>query len=312
MKITPEIRSRIDSGEIRLGRVEGEPIDRYHATPALSNSKLKAARKSLRYFYRRYIEGSLPPWKQSEAMVLGQAVHAICESMESFHSQFIVTPEGVDRRTTAGKAAWAEFEARAVGRTILKAEVAHDAMEMAKAIERHPAASALLSGCVRETTWRTDIAGLLLQCRTDAFGENRVEVPFPDGVRVVGPRVVDIKKTASLDGGDFNSFQNQFFKLGYYRQVGFYTALLHSVLPKESLPEEGWIPFFFIAVDEETKEVEVFEPDQAAMALGYEHAMDDLRLVRDAFERAEWPGLPSTVQPIRLPEWVLRKEGLVG
>jgi hypothetical protein len=307
VRITPDIRARIDSGDIPLGKIEGEPIDRYHATPAISASKLKVARRSLRYFKRKYIDCTLPPEPESEAKLLGSAVHALIEGRDAFLEQFAVAPEGIDRRTKDGKADWAAFLDMSAGKRVLKATLAKEAQEMADAINAHPAASALMQGVQREVSWRAEVNGLLMQCRTDIYGENTVSVPFADGVREVGTRVVDIKKTASLCADEFSNFHRQFFTLGYYRQAGFYSALLQMMVPPECRPASGWIPFFFVAVAEDTQEVFVGEPDADAMALGYEHATSDLRAVRDAFESDEWPGTPDTVQPLSLPAW-MKKE----
>ncbi len=309
MKITDEIRARIASGDIPLGKVHGEPIDRYHATPAVSASKLKVARRSLRHFHRKYLQAGYVADEPSEAMVLGSAVHALIEGPEAFGAQFAVLPSGVDKRSNAGKAAWQAFVDAAGARRVIKQDVAQEARDMADAIRAHPAAAALLRGTQREVTWRAEVGGLLVQCRTDIWGETPVDVPFADGVRSIGLRVVDIKKTASLDAEDYSSFQRQFFSLGYYRQVGFYSALLQMMIAPEQRPQSGWVPFFFIAVSEETHDVMVVEPDAEAMALGYEHAMNDLRKVRDAFAAGVWPGTPETVVPISLPEWFVRKNG---
>ena len=323
MKITDEIRDRIQSGKIPMGKTLGESNDVYHATPAISASKLKVARKSLRQFKRRYLSGPVEPSEPSEAMILGSAVHALIEGADAFGAQFALVPENAPKRPSSAQLKaknpsvetisairwWDQFNQGIGARRVLKPEMVQEARDMADAIRAHPAASALLLDTQREVTWRTEVTGLLVQCRTDIWGETPVEVPFADGLRTVGARVVDIKKTATLDPEEYSSFQRQFWSLGYYRQVGFYSALLQMLVPTELRPTSGWIPFYFIAVAEDTHDVMVVEPDANALALGYEHAMADLKKLREAFRTDEWPGTPDTVVPISLPEWFVRKNG---
>lgn len=216
-----------------------------------------------------------------------------------------IRPDGIDRRTTAGKAAWADFCALAVGKTIIDAEQAAAVEKMAASVAAHPAASALLSGGVPEISWRAKIGGLRVQCRTDWWAENMVEVP--GRAEPVGLRVVDVKTCESVNEDDIGSFQKQFWSLGYYKQAGFYLALLHSILPKDQIPSDG-IPFFFVAVEKnEPFQTLVVEPDQEALAEGFEAAMADLKALRDCMAANYWPGTPTCVQRMGLPPWFVKK-----
>lgn len=292
---------------VPLGFVQGEPTDTYHANEAVSSSKLKVFAKSPLLYYRKYVAKTITePEEKSDAFALGQAAHSlILEGRDAFSRAVAIRPEGIDRRTTAGKAAYAAFEASAVGKTIIDAEQAQIVERMAASVAAHPAASALLAGCLPELTWRAKVGGMSLQCRTDDFGTNIVEVP--GRAEPVGLRVVDLKTCESVNEDDIGSFQKQFWSLAYYKQAGFYLALLHTILPKEVIPESG-IPFFFVAVEKrEPFQTLVVEPDQEALSEGFEAAMADLRALRECMQTGVWPGTPQTVQPMRLPAWFVKK-----
>jgi hypothetical protein len=80
-----------------------------------------------------------------------------------------------DRRTTAGKAAWAKFEAEIRGRTPILPEQQRTAERMFRAVAAHPDALALLhpEGLRSEVTglWRDRRSGRLMRCRFDGLRE---------------------------------------------------------------------------------------------------------------------------------------------
>lgn len=288
------------------GKIIGESNAHYHACEAVSATKLKAFAKSPLLYHRKYVAKIIPPEEPGPHFALGQAAHSlILEGRAAYLASVAIRPEGIDRRTNAGKAAWAEFVAASDGKTIIDAEQAAQVERMYDSVMSHPAASALLAYTTPEISWRAKIGGLRVQCRTDAFGERPVEVP--GRAEPVGLRVVDLKTCESVNEGDYGCFQKQFWDLGYYKQAGFYLALLHTLLPKESIPEGG-IPWFFVAVEKnEPFQTLVVEPDQTALAEGFAEAMDDLKALRECMASGVWPGSPQTVCPIALPDWFVRK-----
>lgn len=288
------------------GRIENESNTHYHACEAVGSSRLKVFAKSPQLYYRRYVTKSIPAPAPTPAMALGSAAHAqILEGRAAYLRTVAIRPDGIDRRTTVGKAAWAEFCVLAAGKTIIDAEQAAVVERMAESVAAHPAASALLSGGTPEVSWRAKLGGLRVQCRTDMWAENVVEVP--GRAEPVGLRVVDLKTCESVNEDDIGSFQKQFWSLGYYKQAGFYLALLHSILPKDVIPADG-IPFFFVAVEKnEPFQTLVVEPDQEALAEGFEAAMADLKALRDCVAANHWPGTPTCVQRMGLPSWFVKK-----
>jgi hypothetical protein len=75
-------------------------------------------------------------------------------------------PDGIDRRTKAGKAEWEAFTTAATGRTVLPKADAELVMRMAHSVFSHPAAAMLLAlpGKAETTHMWTDAAtGLAVQ-----------------------------------------------------------------------------------------------------------------------------------------------------
>ena len=76
----------------------------YRQHPAVSRSELWNIHESPQKFnyYKEH------PQEPTPALLFGQVFHKLALEPESFDQEFVVAPE-VNRRTNAGKAAWAEF-----------------------------------------------------------------------------------------------------------------------------------------------------------------------------------------------------------
>jgi hypothetical protein len=88
----------------------------YHQRRELSAGLLTEADISLLHYATAKVTKSI----QTPAMAFGSAVHRILEDVPLFHSDYVLRPEGMDRRTKEGKIAYAEFESSVFGRTILE------------------------------------------------------------------------------------------------------------------------------------------------------------------------------------------------
>jgi len=83
------------------------PMREYHRTPGLSSSALGYAAESMAK-YRCYLDGGIK--FESRFLDLGSAVHLMLESTDAFYQAYQLRPEGLDKRTKAGKEAFAELE----------------------------------------------------------------------------------------------------------------------------------------------------------------------------------------------------------
>ena len=143
--------------------------EEYHKGPGLSSSDLKLLARSPLH----YKTAKASPHEETDAMRLGTAVHCAILEPERIDTEYVVAPEGSDRRTKTGKAQWAELEA--TGKTILSREEARIVQGISESVRKHPTASRLFTGGLVEqscywdqTVYYADTsAEVLCKCRPD-------------------------------------------------------------------------------------------------------------------------------------------------
>ena len=286
-----------------LGKILGEPDEAYHATPAVSKSKLDDFIHLPAYYYGRHISRTIAR-EEAKEFDIGKAVHALAlEGIDAYAARFCLAPEGIDRRTKAGKEAWAAFQAEHAGKIALEPEDAQIVTACHATILEHPLAAALLRGIEPEVGWRVDAGPFLLQCRTDAFGRASAELcalMAAQGIEMQPgePYIADIKTTGELGLADLREWKRKFVAYGYHRQGPFYQAVMKDVL--------GEFPprFFFIVVSKEAPHgCAVMLPDDDANERGWHEVKKALSDLRACYETGVWPGLPTTLQRIGVPAW---------
>jgi hypothetical protein len=269
--------------------IRGEPSEVYHATDAISHSKLEVFRRRPALYHRKYVLRVVPD-VDSSAFVLGRATHAAVLEPITFEQRYAQRPEGIDRRTKEGKASWEQFVSANAGKEILDADEMRVVHQMRDAVMAHPAASELFSRGEAELVWRKQFATLNVQARTDWFNQAGCAL-------CPRPYVVDLKTVESLDDGAFRNFEKAFVNLGYHRQAGFYLPLLYDC----GVP---CTDFFFVAVEKcEPFGVAVYKVSNAALQRGQEETLRDLTRLKGCIESNRWPNMPDDVQEIDLPAW---------
>jgi hypothetical protein len=297
MNTLPEITA------VQFGRIEGERDTEYHAQDAVSASRLRLFKRrpgGPALYYQRYIAKTLAV-EETDAMREGRLLHTLVLEPHKFESEYAVAPEGIDRRTNAGKAAWAQFLAESEGKTVVK----HDAVSllrgMAAMVQAHPAAAQLLSAGKPEITWRVKAGGWRhlppLQCRTDWFN--------PDGCELSEgrPYVVDLKSTATLDEDAFGNFARSVEDHVYHCQAALYMAILGAL-------GVACYDFFFIAVEKCAPfGVEVYKLNERALKEGQDRTEDLLTELDRCYGRHEWPNTSPEVKELKLsPRYWARKD----
>lgn len=145
-----------------------ESIEAYHADYShFGSTAIRLFQADPLAFYRTYIRCE-PRTSDSRALAVGQAFHA--EMSGTYDAEFAVKPQGLDRRTTVGKAQWAEFEQFCGDRTIIDFDEFVLVMSMAEAVKTHPHAAWLanLDDGRNEVSYRwQDDGGLPLKVRFD-------------------------------------------------------------------------------------------------------------------------------------------------
>ena len=270
-----------------------ETNEQYHSNDAISHSKLELFRRRPISYYRRFVGKTLARPEATEAFRIGSAAHCAVLEPDTFYARYAMRPEGIDRRTKDGKAAFAQFEAENAGKVVIGSDELGDVREMAAAVAHHPLASQLLAAGKPELSWRVEPkGGLALQCRTDWFN--------PAGCELSGgrPYVADLKTVESLDSDAFRNFERACFSFGYHRQAGFYLPLITEIIGSPVFD------FFFIAVEKaEPYGCAVYRLSDAATARGHDETITDLLRLQNCIKSQQWPNLPNDLREIGLPKW---------
>ena len=270
-----------------------ETNEQYHANEAISHSKLELFRRRPISYYRRFIARTVARPETTEAFRIGSAAHCAVLEPDQFWARYALRPDGIDRRTKDGKAAFAEFEAANAGKVIIGKDEAGDVEEMNAAVQHHPLSSQLLAAGKPELSWRVEpVGGMALQCRTDWFNSAGCEL---SGGR---PYVADLKTVESLDSDAFRNFERACFSFGYHRQAGFYLPLITEIIGSPVFD------FYFIAVEKaEPYGCAVYRLSDAATARGHDETITDLLRLQNCIKSEQWPNLPNELREIGLPKW---------
>jgi len=270
-----------------------ETNEQYHSNDAISHSKLELFRRRPVSYYRRFVAKTVARPETTEAFRLGSAAHCAVLEPDTFWARYALRPDGIDRRTKDGKAAFAEFEAANMGKTIITQDEAGEVREMNAAVQHHPLASQLLAAGSPELSWRVSPAGgLALQCRTDWFNPAGCELSAGR------PYVADLKTVESLDADAFRNFERACFSFGYHRQAGFYLPLITEILGSPVFD------FYFIVVEKaEPYGTAVYRLSDAATARGHDETITDLIRLQSCIKDQQWPNLPNELREIGLPKW---------
>jgi exodeoxyribonuclease VIII len=258
----------------------------YHAHPAVSKSHLDLVAKSPLHYWARYIDPKRELPDPTPAMRIGTALHTLVLEQDQFEERYITAPQ-VDRRTKAGKEAWAEFEAEAGDRELIAADDRIQISRMAEAVWAHPAAAALLHWEGKaETThmWTDPATGLDCKCR-------------PDWLTNDGRLIVDLKTTEDASPAGFRKSIGAF---RYHVQSSWYLDGVQAATGCR--PEQ----FLFLCVEKKPPyAVAVYAAAPVIVTIGAETAARDLDVLATCKQACAWPGYSDQVEPISLPGWMM-------
>jgi hypothetical protein len=261
------------------------PSQQYHAVVAASASRLKEFLRS-----PAHLKAMDTNPKTSAAFALGEAFHACVLEPQRFRAEFTAAPD-VDRRTTAGKAAWAAFVEENQGRTVLSAEDYATAWSMANAIDMHSTARDLVGGLTeRELSifWKAKWPNGTIDCKA------RI-----DGYNLEQRCIVDLKSTTDASRPGFTKSVANF---SYHIQAAWYIAAMKNA----GFDAESMV---FIAVEKERPwGVACYTLDHDAImegAMAIAHALPKLI---DCVTRDTWPAYTELIETISLPRWKVAKE----
>ena len=181
----------------------------YHNHPAISASKLKKlACGTALDFWAEYEDPDRIPFLPSEQMRQGSVVDCKLTEPEKFNLRYVVAPK-CDRRTTAGKAIWAEAQAEAAKKCaqVISEDWDFNANRIAEKLRSDPVASLYLRGQGQDPHFWYD---------TDHDIECRY---LPDMEDPGKGLLLDLKKSRSANP---RLFARQSYSLGYDIQGAHY------------------------------------------------------------------------------------------
>lgn len=264
--------------------------DEHHAHHAIGASGLKLLQRSPLHYWARYLAPDREPDQPTQAMQIGTAWHCAVFEPDEFDARFVAIPEGLDRRTKEGKALYAEIEAS--GRTPFAAATVADIQAMANAARRHPEFMALCRMphlTERSLFWHDADTGLACKIRPDFFIAPCAE--FPGGV------VLDGKSTTDASASEFG---RQAFNLDYALQAAWYVDGFQAA---HNTPEPP--AFLWLAQEKERPyATAMYRAGDDLLEYGRRQYRPMLELLAECIKRNEWPGYPTSVEPLALPSWV--------
>lgn len=269
-------------------------IGDYHRHSAVSKSHLDQVARSPLHYWARYLDPNRVEQEPTPAMAIGSAVHTHILELDQWDSRYVTAPEGIDRRTKAGKEAWAAFEAEAASRTVISKPDAELVQRMGQAVYAHPAAAFLLQrpGQAEQTyLWTDEATGLECKCR-------------PDWMTNDGQLIVDLKTTEDASPAGFRKSVANF---RYHVQAAWYLDGIERATGCR--PEQ----FIFVVVEKRAPHCcAVYAASAEMVAAGALTAEADLARLALCKESGEWPGYSNQIEVIDLPPWMRpRPDGTV-
>jgi exodeoxyribonuclease VIII len=245
----------------------------YNATIALNYSGSKELLKSPRH-YKAYLTADR---EETKALRFGSFVHHLVLESTPVEEKFAAIPEGIDRRTKEGKAAYEAFVATSAGKTLMTAEEWEYGFWISAAADQ-----ALKSLGVKftktEFMFSVDYCGAKLKCAIDALGD--------DGY------LYDIKTTEDASPRGFlQSVRNYRYNLQAHIYRTCYEAAFNTRV-------KG---FRFIAIEKEAPfDSAVYELGPELMTQASFDFEKAVTTYKSCVALDEWPGYGSDVKVIDL------------
>lgn len=272
------------------GIYPGVDFETYSRWDAVNHSRLRHFDKTPQHARWEMLH----PEESSKYQALGHAIHAALLEPESFAAGYVVAPD-VDRRTTVGKAAWAEFLRSSAG----AAHITEEEMAAVKGIRENVAKHATISEALYgkgiselSIVWIDPETGLKCKARIDRLA-------------AIGsyPFIVDVKTThkpASL-----HAWQTAVQQYRLHQQAAHYLAGLQVLRPLEDgyARKFAWV----VCETEPPYAVRIFEAEDAALEIGRDEVAAHLRAYADCVERGSWPSWSEGMELAGLPAWAYRQ-----
>lgn len=258
----------------------------YRAAKGISRSELFKISESPEKF-KYYIENPDPP---TQSFIFGQLFHAMALQPDIVCEQFAVAPD-YDRRTKAGKEAFAEFERQAENKTIVSSEMFEQAVSMCEALHKNEFVQKLLNGEKEKVFfWEDDLTREPCKCRVDCLTE------LSDNLIIV-----DLKTT---ENAETDAFMRSVIKYGYDFQTAMYSEGVKNNIGKKPL-------FVFIAIEKKPPyAINILQADELLVRRGYDLFREYIGIYHDCKQTGVWYGYLgkfNQINNIALPSYLAKE-----
>lgn len=261
----------------------------YHSGPEVSSTLLKHMAISPAHAYAYMTEKKDP----TALMKMGTVWHSHYFEPDAFKRDYIISPDGIDRRTKDGKAIWAGIEASGKEPILAKDAAVIERMSAnASGLLRSKAIELLNSAVFAECSIFSEIDGVEIRIRPDMLVMPCPE--FPRGLIVDGKTCAD----ASPEGFGRHAWNNLF-----HIQAALYS---HTVARLFEL-DEPFAPFAWLAVERGSPNCALYH-DAPEMLLQYgwievQRLVDEFKVCR---RFGDWPGYKQESTDLLLPSYAMR------
>lgn len=262
----------------------------YHAAPGISKSKLDDfAEASPLHYWDKHINPDKPVEERTEALILGDAIHAAVGEPDTVSSRFVVIPDDAPKRPTKAQinakspslesrgaiSYWKAFNEENEGKIILKPSQMEIVLACRDSAWGDPEVAGLLYGAKFEQTYyATDPdTGALRKCRLDG-----------DRVEEIGV-ILDIK---SAEDASEDAFYGHALKYRYNVQDPWYSDTVDLALGGKAVEQ-----FAFIVLEKgRPYATAIYYLGADEIAAGREKARADLRGIvhyTETYGDQKWP-----------------------
>lgn len=275
---------------VKPGLYRDVDFDTYTTWPAVNASTLNLFSRTPAHVHYDMLHGGK---ETTPALELGWLVHLAVLEPERFEADVVVPPK-VDKRTKAGKATWARFEAANPDKMLVDEQTREKVKAMAKSVFEHETAGEFFSGSGHNEV------SILWEDKKHGFPcKGRI-----DRVSTIGeyPIIGDLK---SARDASRREFERSIAKYGYHISAAHYLAGLEELYP---IPDGApFRRFVFPVVESEPPYLcAVYELDDIALEEGELQRQKYLRTWKQCVDSGEWSGYGGGVDYASLPPWALK------
>jgi PDDEXK-like domain of unknown function (DUF3799) len=275
------------------GLVHGLPNAAYQRAASISQSQLKAFRKSPFHFQARYLE-PVPEVFQADDeedtsgnLFAGTLCHCATLEPDEFDKRYLVGPKV---KTRAAKV-WKDFVEAHPAHTVITEKQRAIAFGQAASLRRLDAVIEILEGgrCEVSAFWKDPITGLHCRCRPDCvngeFGSAREPLAM----------ILDVKSTQDASK---QAVKLSIARYGYHHQAEWYSR---GYTAASGIPVAGFV--FAFVEGEYPFAASVFELEPDAWDVATRENRDALDQLARCRNKGKWPSYSPDVENVGLPRW---------